>query len=262
MVAVISDGGVQAQRVYIHDIDFFVNNLYNQAIRFDQAGCSGVIENLRFSDATLLAGGELIRLDGSGAEPGWTVRNNTLRTSKDGIVIEAGDVYIYGNEFINCVTAIEFTSDLGGAGVIGHNVYRDVTTPFVDADTDVVASTFADVRTATWSLPGAATVNTGVQRLYFPDRSFILAARLTADTAGTGTGFNTLDVHKNGTTIFTTQANRPTLAAGENDGGSQGPDVRAIAAGEYLTIDIDALTATTPAEDLVALVRFVEVPAT
>ncbi len=191
----------------------------------------------------------------------FTVWDNRLVDFDIGIQISNGDCYVYDNDLDTMATGIKITTSFADVA-IGPNVYRDVDTPFVDADTDVVETRFTDIHTATWSLPGAATINTGVQRLYFPDRSFIVAARLTADTAGTGSGFNILDVHKNGTTIFTTQANRPTLAAGENDGGSSGPDVRDIVAGEYLTIDIDALTATTPAADLVALVRFVELPAT
>lgn len=140
MVAVINDGGVQAQRVYIHDIDMFVNQLYDQAIRFDATGCSGVIENVRVSDATLLAGGEVMLLDSSGAEPGWTVRNNIIRTAKDGIVIEAGDTYIHDNEFINCATAITLASGTNEI-VIGPNTFRDVTTPITDSNTGTIYET-------------------------------------------------------------------------------------------------------------------------
>ncbi len=140
MPAVISDGGSQAQRVYIHDIDMFVNHLYDQAIRFDQTGCSGVIENVRVSNAELLAGGEIMLLDSGGAEPGWTVRNNIVRTSRDGIVIEAGDVYIHDNEFINCVNAITLQSGSNEI-VIGPNTYRDVTTPITDSNTGTIYET-------------------------------------------------------------------------------------------------------------------------
>lgn len=140
MVAVINDGGCQAQRVYIHDIDMFVNQLYDQAIRFDTAGCSGVIENVRVSNATLLVGGEVMLLDAFGAEPGWTVRNNIIRTAKDGIVIEAGDTYIHDNEFINCATAITLQSGTNEI-VIGPNTYRDVTTPISDSNTGTIYET-------------------------------------------------------------------------------------------------------------------------
>ena len=260
MPAVINDGGSQAQRVYIHDIDMFVNHLYNQGIRFDTAGCSGVIEGLRVSNAELLAGGEFMRLDGSGAEPGWTVRDSTIRTSRNGVVVEAGDVSIDGIEFINCDTAIEFTSDLGGRGVIGNNVYRDVTTPFTDADITVTGTKFADIRTAVWDTPGDLEVGAGTARFYLQRRTFIIAASLAADTAGTGSGSNIIDVNLNGTTLYPTQGNRPTLTATENNSGLQGCGSMA-AVGDYLTVDVDAVTATTPASAVVATVFYVEMPA-
>ena len=191
----------------------------------------------------------------------FTVWDNRLVDFDIGIQVSGGDCYIYDNDLDTMATGIKLATAAANV-VIGPNVYRGVDTPFEDADTDVVKTRFTDVHTATWSLPGAATLNTGVQRLYFPERAFILAAILTADTAGTGSGSNTLDVHKDGTTIFTTQGNRPTLAAAANNSGSKGPDVRDIASGEYLTVDIDAVTATTPASDLVALVRYAEVAAT
>lgn len=49
-----------------------------------------------------------------------------------------------------------------------------------------------------------------------------------------------IDVNLNGTTIYSTQGNRPTVAAGTNGGGlSATPDVTAFAQGDYLTVDID-----------------------
>ncbi len=191
----------------------------------------------------------------------WTVSGNHLPDFDTGIQVNNGDCYIYDNIFDSVTLAIKMTSDFADV-MIGPNVYKSVTTPFEDADTDVVTTRFTDVRTAVWALPGVGVVAAGVQRLYFLERAFILSAAITADTAGTGSGFNTLDVHKNGVTVFTTQANRPTLAAAENNSGPQGPDVRDIALDDYLTVDLDAITGTTAAEDLVAIVRYVEVPAT
>jgi hypothetical protein len=48
------------------------------------------------------------------------------------------------------------------------------------------------------------------------------------------------DVNKNGTTVFTTQANRPTILAGAYTTATETvPDVVAMAAGDYLTVDRD-----------------------
>ena len=99
-----------------------------------------------------------------------------------------------------------------------------------------------------------------MQRLYFPENAYIQSVQIAADTPGTGSGANTIDVHKDGVTIFTTQGNRPTLAAAANLSALAGPDVRTIAAGSYLSVDVDAVTATTPAADVTIFVRFAELP--
>jgi len=62
------------------------------------------------------------------------------------------------------------------------------------------------------------------------------------------------DVHKNGTTIFTTQANRPQVAAGANTGLSVTFNVSSLADGEYLTLEIDQVGTGTAGADLVATV--------
>jgi protein involved in polysaccharide export with SLBB domain len=49
------------------------------------------------------------------------------------------------------------------------------------------------------------------------------------------------DVHKNGTTIFTTQGNRPTITTGNTVSASATPDVTTLAAGDKLTVDVDSI---------------------
>ena len=54
------------------------------------------------------------------------------------------------------------------------------------------------------------------------------------------TGANLIvDIHKNGTTMFTTQGNRPTIIASESSETSPAPDVTSLEEGDYVTIDID-----------------------
>lgn len=59
-----------------------------------------------------------------------------------------------------------------------------------------------------------------------------------------------VDVHKNGTTVFTTQANRPTIAAAENASTTTAPDVTSLAAGDRLTVDIDQIGTGTEGANL------------
>jgi len=49
------------------------------------------------------------------------------------------------------------------------------------------------------------------------------------------------DIHKNGTTLFTTQGARPTTADGANATSTTLPDVVALAAGDRLTLDVDQI---------------------
>lgn len=101
------------------------------------------------------------------------------------------------------------------------------------------------------SVSGAVSVGTGRHRLYNDTTSALTIAgvRASVGTAPTGSAL-TVDVNRNGTTIFSTQANRPSIAAGSNTSGKvTAMDVTDFAIGDYLTVDVDA--AGTGAQDLV-----------
>jgi hypothetical protein len=105
-----------------------------------------------------------------------------------------------------------------------------------------------------FSKQGTLATTTGALRLPVEGAYTVTGVRLTAGTAPTGASL-IVDVNKNGTTIFTTQANRPTIAAGANSGGpGTAPDVTSLAAGDYLTIDIDQVGSTVAGSDLVVSV--------
>lgn len=95
-----------------------------------------------------------------------------------------------------------------------------------------------------FSFPGALTVQTGALRWY-ADRSYtIVSCRWSITTSPTGSS-SILDVNKNGTTIFTTQGNRPTVAiSGNTSGLVTNMDVTTLAAGDFLTVDIDQIGST------------------
>lgn len=79
----------------------------------------------------------------------------------------------------------------------------------------------------------------------------IKSIRAMAGTAPTGAAI-IIDIHKNGTTIFTTQGNRPTIAISGNDSGEvTDMDVVTLAKGDYLTMDIDQIGSTIAGKDLV-----------
>jgi len=89
---------------------------------------------------------------------------------------------------------------------------------------------------APFSEPGALAVKTGSSKQYV-DRSLTIASiRASVGTPSAGAAV-IVDVKKNGSTIFTTPANRPTIAIGA--GTAVGiPDVTSLVAGDYLTADI------------------------
>lgn len=101
---------------------------------------------------------------------------------------------------------------------------------------------------------GILTLTSGVQRFRMPYDGTIMAAAAVVNTAPTGAAV-IADVNLNGTTIYTTAANRPTVAAGANDSGETVPDVTTFSVGDYLTVDVDQIGSGTAGSDLVVVVR-------
>jgi hypothetical protein len=97
------------------------------------------------------------------------------------------------------------------------------------------------VQTITFCKTGSLATGTGTFRWYNDTTVTltILGVRATVGTASTS-GTPTFDVNKNGTTVFGTQANRPTITVGSFTSGLvTGMSVTTVAPGEYLTSDVD-----------------------
>lgn len=105
----------------------------------------------------------------------------------------------------------------------------------------------------TW--PGNASVNTGALRIYFKRAATILNVYASCSTAPTGASL-ILDVNLNGVTIFTTQGNRPTIAAAGFTDLTNAPNVTAVAAGDFLTVDIDQIGSTVPGADIIVAIEY------
>lgn len=73
-----------------------------------------------------------------------------------------------------------------------------------------------------------------------PEACEIVDIRAYANTAPVGSAM-ILDVNKNGTTLFTDQDDRPTIAAGENESTTTNPAVTTLAAGDRLSFDVDQI---------------------
>jgi len=111
-------------------------------------------------------------------------------------------------------------------------------------------------RTLFYNVPGALVASTGVMKPMLPYAITIVSCRMTVGSAPVGASL-IVDVHKDGTTIFTTQGNRPTITTGNTDSGSWvAPDVTAFAADSYFTVDIDQIGASAPGANLVLAIQY------
>lgn len=116
-----------------------------------------------------------------------------------------------------------------------------------------VAERFSE--SETFGLQGTLTVRVGKGRFPFTAAATILGVTAIVNTAPSGAAI-IIDLNINGVTAYTTQANRPTIAAGANASTETVPDVTAIAAGDYLTVDIDQVGSTAAGADLTVVVRY------
>ncbi len=96
---------------------------------------------------------------------------------------------------------------------------------------------------------GALTAAANKARFTAPVTGSIVGVYISAITAPVGAAI-LVDLNKAGTTMFTTQANRPTIADGANDGTVKVPDVTAVAAGDVLTVDVDQVGSGTAGSNL------------
>lgn len=100
-----------------------------------------------------------------------------------------------------------------------------------------------------FTMEGTIVLKVGAIRWTSNASLTIIGAIATVGTAPTGSSIK-VDVNKNGTTIFTTQANRPTIAISGNASSIQTPDVTTLSSGDYLTVDIDQIGSTIAGADL------------
>lgn len=105
--------------------------------------------------------------------------------------------------------------------------------------------------------PGTLTAGSGVMAVPFPAAVTITGVIMRVGTAPTGAAI-VVDVNKNGSTIFTTQGNRPSIAVSTlATAASAIPDIVSFAAGDYLTVDIDTIGSVVAGADLSVQVSYV-----
>ncbi len=108
----------------------------------------------------------------------------------------------------------------------------------------------------TFSKAGTLTTGTGTFRVYNDTGATltIKGVRTSVGTAPTGASL-ICDINIDGTTIFSTQGNRPTIAiSGNTSGKVTNMNTTTIADGSYFTVDIDQIGSTVAGSDLVVQV--------
>jgi len=108
----------------------------------------------------------------------------------------------------------------------------------------------------TFLFSAEGTLGTGSKplRVYIPGPFTIDKVYIAVNTPPTGSSI-IVDVNKNGTTIFTTQANRPEIAISGYTDESGTPDITSLVLNDYLTFDIDQIGSSTAGADLTVHIR-------
>lgn len=124
---------------------------------------------------------------------------------------------------------------------------------------DLITAIGADIKigqveTFVLSRPGALVVAAGTLQLPLSGSYTLIDYRVRVGTAPTGASL-IVDVNKNGTTLFTTQGNRPTVAAAANIASTTAPNVTTFVNGDYISVDVDQIGSTVAGSDLVVVLR-------
>jgi hypothetical protein len=100
------------------------------------------------------------------------------------------------------------------------------------------------------------TVTAGASRYRFPFPATLVGISAAVGTAPTGAPI-LIDVNRGGATVFGFPSDRLSIAAGEHDAAETTEILHsAIAAGDYLTCDIDQVGSSDPGADLTVFIRY------
>lgn len=151
----------------------------------------------------------------------------------------------------------EFPTASVGAQLAGQGTLfsADSRTLWMKGDDDVVRPVDMSWENIPFSYAGALALKVGTSRYPITGGTFqIQTIAAMVGTAPTGAAV-IVDVNKNGTSIFGTQANRPTVAVSANAAVVGAFTATTVTVGDYLTIDVDQIGSTVAGSDLVVAVR-------
>ncbi len=106
-----------------------------------------------------------------------------------------------------------------------------------------------------FGVPGVLATGTVAVRLHAPGSGTIINVTAAVTVAPTGAAL-IVDIHKNGTTVFTSQGDRPTIAAAATEDLTAVPAVTTFALDDVFTLDIDQIGVTVPGSNLLVQIRY------
>ena len=115
------------------------------------------------------------------------------------------------------------------------------------------------LKTVVLTLAGAQTVGAKPTLAFvMPENGVFQTAKARLGTVNTGATF-IIDVNKNGTTLYTTQTRRPTIAISANPAVSTETaqaDVTSLPKGSVVTVDVDQVGSTVAGSDLSVTISY------
>jgi len=194
----------------------------------------------------VFSAGDGISVSDGGANGNYTVSVDVDSTK--GMKFSGGKLYLSvrntgGLDFDSGDLYVKTKSD-GGIKVNASNELQ------IDTDKSYVITTM----TITIDSPASVGTNKGSFPMVVPVAMKIDEVYLKVGTApGTDKTF-TIDVNKNGTTLFTTQGNRPSLTGSETSD-STTPDVVSLSKNDLITVDVDVSTSGTSVAKAILFIR-------
>lgn len=107
----------------------------------------------------------------------------------------------------------------------------------------------------TMTIPGTLIVAPGVAALPIWRKMTVTNVRVRVGTQPTGASA-IFDINKNGTTMFSTSGNRPTVLADTSQDLSSVPDITTLTSGDYVTVDVDQRGSIVPGADAVIVIEY------
>lgn len=229
-----------------------------------------------FIDVTALAGtgleanGDTVRIATSTAGAGLSGGGGSALAIGDagkGIQINANDIQFdpseitnsgleqvpgVGNEHLLRIAASVAGSGLTGGGGVPLQVKPENTT--VNVTAAGISVNFID--TVYFPVSGVLAVGADYGIGWIASRAATITKATLFRRLGGNSGVTVIDINKNATTIFTTQGNRPTIASTDGNNAinvKTNMDVTNLAAGDRLSMDIDAVETGFPVDMAVTI---------